>query len=240
MPSGGVELPTQNGTTRAKDLPEKIGTSCWVIARFALSLKSYAYLRLTNSLQAVCDIPPAAFAEELVAAYPEAKVVILNRDVDKWYQSMEQTLLRFSKPTPWLMFLGLIDWTRSGQISKMLGLMMQAMFGPGDLSAPHLKKFFVEYHDKIRRIVPKDRLLEYKVQDGYRPLCDFLGVPIPTTMVGEKEVEEPFPKVNDSATFNERVALAKSLSRQRAYKKMATFISVSAVVGVGAWYLGGR
>jgi Sulfotransferase domain len=191
-------------------------------------------------LQGVCDIPPAAFAEELIAAYPEAKVVILNRDVDKWYQSMEQTLLRAGKPTPWRIFVSLLDWRQMGQVHKMFGLMVPALFGSADPSAAHLKKFFVEYHDNIRRIVPKDRLLEYKVQDGYQPLCDFLQVPVPTKMVGEKEVEEAFPKVNDSATFNERVAVAQMLSRRRAFKNMATFVGLTGLVGLGLWYLRGR
>jgi hypothetical protein len=39
----------------------------------------------------------------------------------------------------------------------------------------------------IRGLVPEDRLLEWTVQEGWKPLCSFL----------EKEVpDEPFPHVN--------------------------------------------
>jgi Sulfotransferase domain len=39
--------------------------------------------------QAVTDAPCANLAQELVNAYPNAKVVLNTRDVDKWLPSME-------------------------------------------------------------------------------------------------------------------------------------------------------
>lgn len=36
--------------------------------------------------KAVCDMPAAYFAEELVQAYPDAKVILTIRDVDKWHK----------------------------------------------------------------------------------------------------------------------------------------------------------
>lgn len=45
-------------------------------------------------LQAVLDLPCTVFLDELLAAYPNAKVVITHRDVDSWLRSMERTILR--------------------------------------------------------------------------------------------------------------------------------------------------
>ena len=39
----------------------------------------------------------------------------------------------------------------------------------------------------IRGLVPKERLLEWSVDEGWEPLCKFLGKPVPN---------EPFPRVN--------------------------------------------
>lgn len=39
----------------------------------------------------------------------------------------------------------------------------------------------------IRGLVPKERLLEWNVQEGWEPLCQFLDKDIP---------DEPFPHVN--------------------------------------------
>jgi hypothetical protein len=35
---------------------------------------------------------PAVFLEEIVASYPDAKFMHVERDVDKWYQSVMNTL----------------------------------------------------------------------------------------------------------------------------------------------------
>jgi hypothetical protein len=42
----------------------------------------------------------------------------------------------------------------------------------------------------IRGLVPRDRLLEWTVEDGWEPLCEFLDKPVP---------DEPFPHVNTAA-----------------------------------------
>ncbi|KAJ6537629.1 hypothetical protein B0H19DRAFT_1382382 [Mycena capillaripes] len=58
------------------------------------------------------------------------------------------------------------------------------------------KARYVAYYDEVRRMVPEERLLEYRVGEGWEPLCKFLGKPIP---------EEPFPKTNDTQAFNDGV-----------------------------------
>ena len=116
---------------------------------------------------------------------------------------------------------------------------MEGMFGPGGLTESNMKRFFIEYHENLRKIVPKERLLEFKVQDGYKPLCDFLGVPVPTHVVGEKEVEESFPRVNERAAFGDRLVVLQRLQNKRLLKKAGIFVSTVALVGAGLWYLRG-
>jgi hypothetical protein len=35
------------------------------------------------------DAPALAFSEELIVMYPEAKVVLVERDIDEWYTSFD-------------------------------------------------------------------------------------------------------------------------------------------------------
>ena len=42
--------------------------------------------KLLGHCQGVSDIPAILFAEELIAAYPEAKVILTNRNFDTWYK----------------------------------------------------------------------------------------------------------------------------------------------------------
>lgn len=50
-----------------------------------------------------------------------------------------------------------------------------------------LREGFIKHHEKIRSTVPKSNLLEHRPQDGWEPLCKFLGKPIPN---------EPYPCIN--------------------------------------------
>jgi len=51
--------------------------------------------------------------------------------------------------------------------------------------------------DDVKAAVPPEKLLIFKANEGWKPLCDFLGVPIPA---------QPFPTVNDRAQINKVIA----------------------------------
>ena len=114
---------------------------------------------------------------------------------------------------------------------------MYGMFGPGGMNESNMKRFYIDYHENLRQIVPKERLLEFKVQDGYKPLCDFLGVPIPTSFRGEKESEEPFPKVNEGSAFVDRLKVSRKLQNRRLLMKLGRAVGIIATVGAGLWFL---
>lgn len=44
--------------------------------------------QLLGHCQAVCDLPAAAFAPELIAAYPKAKVILTTRDPESWHKQV--------------------------------------------------------------------------------------------------------------------------------------------------------
>ena len=46
--------------------------------------------------------------------------------------------------------------------------------------------------EEVKAYVPKEKLLVYEVKDGWEPLCEFLGVPIPN---------EDFPHLNKKENF---------------------------------------
>jgi Sulfotransferase domain len=152
---------------------------------------------------------------------------------------MKETVLKVAGKPPTLLdkFLALADWRETGQVKVMIGQLMKGFFGPGGLQEDNVKKTFIEFHDNIRKIVPKERLLEFKVQDGYKPLCDFLGVPVPTAVVDEKEVALPFPRVNEGAAFATRLQIVKRLCNERVMKKLAPVVGLTAL-GAGLWAMG--
>lgn len=84
----------------------------------------------------------------------------------------------------------------------------------------------------IRGLVPKERLLEWTVEDGWNPLCEFLGKPIP---------DEPFPHVNAAAGFaGQEMRIGKKYI-MGALKNLAVLGVVAAVAGAGlAKYIRGE
>lgn len=84
----------------------------------------------------------------------------------------------------------------------------------------------LEHCNMVRGLVPKERLLEWSVEDGWAPLCKFLGKPVP---------DEPFPHANAAAGWAGRESeLAKRYGLAAAHNVAV----ISAVMGVlGAiWY----
>jgi hypothetical protein len=54
----------------------------------------------------------------------------------------------------------------------------------------------------VKAHVPADKLLVFDVKQGWAPLCEFLGVPVPS---------HAFPNRNDTAEFRKRVRMTKAV-----------------------------
>lgn len=67
------------------------------------------------------------------------------------------------------------------------------------------------YNAEIQRIVPRDRLLVFKVKDGWKPLCEFLGKEIP---------QSRFPKTNERALLARNIQIMKQITDAEIHKKM--------------------
>jgi hypothetical protein len=59
---------------------------------------------LLGPYAAVSDAPAIVFTEDLMAAYPDAKVVLVERDVERWYKSFNDTVIEntWNPVTQWL------------------------------------------------------------------------------------------------------------------------------------------
>lgn len=74
-------------TAWALRLEEKSLISFWAISRYDIRNTTVPADGVrTDILQVVSDFPAVSFAPELIQAYPEAKVILTNRDVDDWYE----------------------------------------------------------------------------------------------------------------------------------------------------------
>ena len=157
---------------------------------------SSEFRKLLAGYSAITDIPAVLFVDELLEAFPDAKVVVSNRDLESWVVSMQKVVLHImSWKSTWV----LAPFDSYGIGVTFLGIWkcMEVLTKGDVFNEEKLRLGFKEHYGRVREVVPGDRRLEYRVQDGWGPLCKWLG---------EKEPEIAFPNVNDGPTTVKELA----------------------------------
>lgn len=161
--------------------------------------------QLLGNCQAVCDWPACAFAEELMEVYPEAKVVLTGRDVDSWHKSTLPTVYwRATDPELRMLSNTYLPFGLSGSWAAQMYYPMLKMFFDTFFEGDFVHKgkdVYRRHYEKCVRLATDEgrnpgRLLEFRVQEGWEPLCNFLGERVPKA--------QKFPNVNDSSDFVNR------------------------------------
>lgn len=146
--------------------------------------------------------PMALFYKEISKVYPEAKFLLNTRDPASWYRSMRQAIIKprtylETPPISWIFSLFSIEQNKQlfhkvRSLSSMkLGLNYSSWTAvyAGEETAI---KFFNDWHNLIVKTVPEDKLVIYKVEEGWEPLAKMLDMEVP---------DEPFPDINDGNTI---------------------------------------
>jgi Sulfotransferase domain len=149
---------------------------------------------ILRGYRATVDWPVIFVWKDLVAAYPEAKVILTLRDPESWYASAAKTIFARMREYENAQAARAADEARRNHMRMVDAIVAQGTFG-GDLSREHAIEIFNAHNEEVRETVPRDRLLVYEASQGWGPLCDFLEVPAP---------EGPYPKVNSTADFARR------------------------------------
>ena len=136
----------------------------------------------------IVDWPGCSFWPELVAANPDALVLLSVRDPESWYRSASQTIFQMidnvpPEMQPWMDAVRVLLRERFSDRFDDPSAMMDA---------------FHEHNSAVRRAIPSGRLLEWAPDDGWEPICDRLGLDVP---------DEPFPVTNTTDEFRARSGL---------------------------------
>lgn len=183
-------------------------------------LVSQKLKKLTDGHVAITDAPGCVFVEELMALYPDAKVICTSRDREGFVKSMAttraaatQSFLRFS--LFWLPSLRYFP-----DYADCLRRRWFELYGPVQAGKNYVESGQVwdKHMDYLLRVVPKEKLIIYDVKDGWEPLCQALNVPVP------KNVD--FPRINDSKAME---AFAKEHIR-RGLSRWAMFFGAVVLV----------
>ena len=145
------------------------------------------------------DWPTAAYYQSLHIRYPEAKFVLTVRDADTWYPSALETIYPVSRVLP--------GWVRrTVPVLRTVYGMIEAIIWEGTFHGrfedPEYAKSVYEAHNKaVQATIPAEQLLVFDVREGWAPLCDFLGVPVP------EDVQ--FPHTNEAKVIKGQVRMLR-------------------------------
>lgn len=134
---------------------------------------------------AAVDWPVASFWPELADAYPEALVLLSVRDGRSWWESAANTIFLYRR---------MLDDARSGMIDALFARHFDVPLDDADACIAAMEA----HNRRVREGVPAERLLEWRTEDGWEPICQRLGLPVPA---------EPFPHRNSREELRAQMGL---------------------------------
>jgi len=155
---------------------------------------------LFKDFQSAVDWPAARYWRELADYYPDAKVLLSLRDPESWYKSVTDTIYRGltmripdKAPEP-----------RKLQAAMARKIVLEDTFDGRFEDKAYAIEVFNRHNQAVRDSIDPARLLVFDAKEGWPPLCRFLGVAQP---------DEPFPRLNDTATIQEMMKQMRESGR---------------------------
>ena len=147
---------------------------------------------------AAVDNPACCVWQELLAANPDAKVILSlhPRGPGAWYQSCMETI--YATETMWQFKVLKVASPWARKLGDMLTKLVWQRSHQGTMTdRAKAIAHYKQHIENVKSAVPGDRLLIFSADQGWEPLCGFLGLPVPAG---------GFPEANDRAFFKKNLA----------------------------------
>jgi hypothetical protein len=133
------------------------------------------------------DWPAVAYWPELLAANPEAIVLLSSRATpEAWWASFEKTII----PT---LTLDLPPGNEGLAAHRAMVIdLFDRCFTPGWRDPAAAMAAYESHNERVRSQVPPEQLVDWQPGDGWEPICQALGVAVPS---------DPFPHKNNTDAF---------------------------------------
>jgi hypothetical protein len=152
----------------------------WPLWQQAINGQLSDFDEIFRDYGSVADAPGWYFFRQLSNRYPDAKVVLTVRDPNAWFESTQATVLSDR--------IGAMLTKAPMPLSSIVHTIFLRSAGPRMHDRDYMIEWFERHNEEVRRAIKPEQLLTYEVKEGWKPLCRFLSVPVPS---------EPFPRSNE-------------------------------------------
>lgn len=156
------------------------------------------FKEMYENVDAIMDLPTYHYWEQIAQAFPEAKILFVERDTEVWCASTLK-MFKIINETRWannrfirnIMRCLIYPWSPTlfefgrwmdKTFDQAVGLNHETIgLGPVKdiFNSTNLKNLYDRHNAHVLAKAPKDRFLYYKFSQGWEPLCQFLGEKIP-------------------------------------------------------------
>ncbi|KAF2171715.1 hypothetical protein M409DRAFT_50373 [Zasmidium cellare ATCC 36951] len=197
------------------------------------------FAKLLHTYTATADAPTVLFAPELMAAYPNAKLILTTqpRGVDAWLRSVRNSYYRVANWVVLEKILMPYDKAFTQPYVTLLRRIMEIWCGNEpfavardfDAMQDRLRRTYLEHNAEILAAAKAQgrEVLEFDPRKGWEPLCGFLGKQVP---------EGRYPHVNEGEYV---VNLHRYMVLRRLWNTFGRGVGLGlGAVGVvvGAWW----
>lgn len=145
---------------------------------------------LFQGYRASVDWPACNFWEVHLKTFPDARVILSERDPKRWHESVMNTIYPSSVEAR-----ERAEPEQQAWVDMAFELIWDGTFHGRVEDAEHAIDIYLAHNEYVKRQVPADRLLVFDAAQGWEPLCGFLDCPVP---------DEPYPRVNTTEEFQAR------------------------------------
>lgn len=156
----------------------------------------YDWEQVFSEYASTAGPPQGDLWRECLSAYPDAKVILTvhPRGADAWYENIQETIYHGTEDMWQFRVLELATPSGKKLANVFRKLVWQRSLNGTMSDRARAVERYHQHLAEVRASVPVEQLLVYSVDQGWKPLCTFLGVPEPS---GE------FPNVNERAVLKQ-------------------------------------
>lgn len=141
-------------------------------------------------------------------------------------RSFDETIIEWFFENKFLRLLSILRAPQVAEIDDMMLAWLKYVFKCRTRQEfrANARAVYLNHYKTIREVTPPERLLNYRLDQGWGPLCEFLGKPVP---------DVPFPRSNDTQAYHEQLeVVVRRAARIMMRKAAPCLIGTAAMVAV--------